>query len=200
MKRRSADTEHFGTREKSVSCTPMACGRWKFEFSESLTMQVLCGRFLSISLIVSAWTLLIFVAGCQQSAPPSTTDSTLASAEGSSPPGAEPPVSTSKPSEAPPEATIKAMLEKDMWGPPLQGGTVHTYNYRSFKIAAPREGNYLTDGIPANTNAQVYPVKVQVEVVRTFTDGTSRQEDKDQSYVFFQDEFGDWTYRFIQNN
>ena len=105
-----------------------------------------------------------------------------------------------KPTAAPPEATIKAMLEKDMWGPPEQGGTVHTYNYQSLKIAAPRKGDYLTDGIPANTDTNVFPVKVVVEVVRTFTDGTSKQEVKNQSYVFFKDEFEDWTYRFIQNN
>lgn len=103
-------------------------------------------------------------------------------------------------SEAPPEATIKAILEKDMWGPPEQGGTIHTYNYKSLKVAAPRKGNYLTDGTPANTDTNVYPVKVVVEVVRTFTDGTSKQEEKNQSYVFFKDEFDDWTYRFVQNN
>ena len=102
--------------------------------------------------------------------------------------------------EPPPEATIKAMLEKDMWGPPEQGGTKHAYNYQSLKVAPPREGNYLTDGVPPNTQTSVFPVKVAVEVVRTFTDGTSKSETKDQTYVFFKDEFGDWTYRFIQNN
>ena len=70
----------------------------------------------------------------------------------------------------------------------------------SLRIAPPRVGNYLTDGVPANTETAVFPVKVAVEITRHFTDGSTRQESKDQTYVFFQDEFGDWTYRFVENN
>ena len=103
-------------------------------------------------------------------------------------------------SEPPTEATIKAKLEKDMWGPPAQGGTIHTYQYKSLKIAPSRVGDSWTDGVPANLRTNVHAVKVVVDVTRTFTDGTSKQETKDQTYVFFKDEFGDWTYRFVQNN
>lgn len=87
-----------------------------------------------------------------------------------------------------------------MWGPPEQGGTKHTYAYQTLKIAPAREGNFLTDGVPHNKQTFVHPVKVAVDITKLYTDGSTAQESKDQSYVFFQDEFGDWTYRFIQNN
>jgi hypothetical protein len=102
--------------------------------------------------------------------------------------------------DPPPEAVIKEKLERDMWGPASQGGTVHTYQYKSLKIAPSRLGDSWTDGVPANLRTNVHGVKVVVDVTRNFTDGTSKQETKDQTYVFFKDEFGDWTYRFVQNN
>ena len=103
-------------------------------------------------------------------------------------------------SEPPPEATIKAKLEKDMWGPPAQGGTIHTYHYQSLKIAPARVGDPWTDGVPANLRTNIHTVKVVVDVTRTFTDGSTKQESKDQTYGFFKDAFGDWNYRFVQNN
>jgi len=118
-----------------------------------------------------------------------------ASVDGGAPAGA--PLADASP---PPEETIKALLEKQMWGPPEQGGTLHDYAYRSLKIAPARLGNYLTDGVPANSQTLVFPVKVAVDITKRYTDGSTAQDSKDQSYVFFRDEFGDWTYRFIQNN
>jgi hypothetical protein len=109
-------------------------------------------------------------------------------------------VAAKSPVGAPPEKTIKNILEKEMWGPPSQGGTKHTYEYKSFKIAAPREGNFRTDGTPANKKTMIFPVKLEVIVTREFTDGVTREETKKQSYNFFKDEFGDWTYRFVQNH
>lgn len=103
-------------------------------------------------------------------------------------------------SGAPAEKLIKKTLEKEMWGPASQGGVTHTYEYKSFKIAAPHEGNFRTDGTPANKKTNVYPVKVNVVITREFSDGVTREETKNQTYNFFQDEFGDWTYRFVQNN
>lgn len=100
----------------------------------------------------------------------------------------------------PSEKAFKKILEKEMWGPPAQGGVTHTYEYKVFKIGAPREGDFRTDGTPANRKTMVYPVKVEVVVTREFADGVTREETKKQSYVFFQDEFGDWSYRFLQNN
>jgi len=43
-------------------------------------------------------------------------------------------------------------------------------------------------------------VRLEVEVTRTFTDGTSKKETKKQTYNFFKDDFGDWTYRFVSND
>jgi hypothetical protein len=87
-----------------------------------------------------------------------------------------------------------------MWAPPMQGGTKHTYTYKTLKYGQPRKGEYRTDGVPANSNTTVYPVKVEVEILKTYTDGTTKTESKNQSYVFFKDEFGDWTFRFKGNN
>jgi hypothetical protein len=105
-----------------------------------------------------------------------------------------------KPAGAPPEKDVKGLLEQRMWAPPAQGGTKHTYNYRFLKYAPSRKGEYRTDGVPANRDTIVYPIKVSVEIIRKFTDGTERMEEKKQSYVFFKDEFGDWTFRFLSND
>jgi len=104
------------------------------------------------------------------------------------------------PKGAPPEKEVKAQLEKHMWGPPAQGGTKHTYSYKTFKFGESRKGEFKTDGVPANRETIVYPVRVAVEITRTFTDGTSKKEEKKQTYVFFKDEFGDWTFRFKSND
>lgn len=143
--------------------------------------------------------------GCGAGAPPPEADSPPVAESPAAPAAASIAIDPPVPAAAavvtpPPEATIKAMLEKEMWGPPAQGGTQHTYVYRTLKIAPAREGNYLTDGVPANSKTMVHPVKVAVDITKLYTDGSTAQESKDQMYVFFQDEFGDWTYRFVQNN
>lgn len=107
---------------------------------------------------------------------------------------------TPRPKGAPPEKEVKAQLEKHMWGPPLQGGTKHTYDYKVFKYGEPRIGD-VRDRLPASRkDVTVYPVRVEVEITRTFTDGTSRKDTKKQTYVFFKDEFGEWTFTFKSND
>lgn len=157
-----------------------------------------------------AFVLLGTSIGCGAATPPSaapiTSAPVSATAETSDQPSTAgtaaelPPAAGSPTASPPPESTIKALLEKDMWGPPAQGGTQHSYVYKHLKIAPPREGNYLTDGVPPNKTTLVYPVKVAVDISKLYTDGSTAQDSKDQTYVFFLDEFGDWTYRFIQNN
>ncbi|VTT98605.1 Uncharacterized protein OS=Corynebacterium falsenii DSM 44353 GN=CFAL_11965 PE=4 SV=1: Pentapeptide_4: Pentapeptide [Gemmataceae bacterium] len=110
------------------------------------------------------------------------------------------PAEVEGPKGAPPAKEVKAQLEKKMWGPPATGGVTHTYDYKTFKFGEPRKGDFKTDGIPANRETVVYPVRVVVEVTRTFNDGTSKKEEKKQTYVFFKDEFGDWTFRFKSND
>lgn len=141
---------------------------------------------------VAAALLFVAVHGCGGASeqPPGTSDAGGSAAANRA----------TTPSTPPPEATIKSLLERDMWGPSAQGGTQHTYEYLSLKIAAPRQGDYLTDGVPADRPTSVFPVKVEVHITKQFTDGSTSEDHKHQSYVFFQDEFGDWTYRFKENH
>lgn len=104
------------------------------------------------------------------------------------------------PAGAPSEKEVKRLLETTFWAPAAQGGVTHAYTYKTFKFGKSRKGEYRTDGVPANSDTIVYPVLTVVEIVRTFPDGTSRSETKDQAFVFFQDEFDRWTYRFKGNN
>lgn len=104
------------------------------------------------------------------------------------------------PAGAPSEKEVKRLLETTFWAPAAQGGVVHAYHYKTFKFGKSRKGEYRTDGVPANSDTTVYPVLAVVEIVRTFPDGTSKSETKDQAFVFFQDEFDRWTYRFKGNN
>lgn len=102
--------------------------------------------------------------------------------------------------DGPPETEIKAQLEKKMWAPNPQGDAKHTYEYHSLKVAESRAGDSKTDGTPASVKTIVYPVKVHVTIVKKFDDGTVKKEDKKQSFVFFKDEFQEWTFRFKTND
>lgn len=104
------------------------------------------------------------------------------------------------PKGAPPAKEVKAQLEKHMWAPPAQGGTKHAYDYKTFKFGEPRPGLPMADGVPPGRVVTVYPVRVVVGITRTFTDGTSKMEEKKQTYIFFKDEFGEWTFRFKSND
>ena len=97
--------------------------------------------------------------------------------------------------DAPSEETIKAQLEK-FWG---RERVKNTYQYKTLKIAKARKGEYRTDGVPANSHTMVYPVKVVCDHTVEYQDGTTKTETKSQEFVFFQDEFGDWTFRFKGN-
>ncbi|MBA4187939.1 MAG: hypothetical protein C0467_07960 [Planctomycetaceae bacterium] len=111
------------------------------------------------------------------------------------------PVEADLPKGAPPVKEVKAQLEKHMWRPPLQGGTKHTYNYKMLKYGDSRKGDPFTDGVPANKETTVYPVRIVVEITRTFTDGTSKKEEKKQTYIFYKTgDFDDWTFKFKSND
>lgn len=101
-----------------------------------------------------------------------------------------------KPSGAPPEDAVKRLLEK-FWA---QTQVKNTFNYQSMKYGKPRKGEYRTDGVPANSDTTVFPVSVTREQVVEYADGTTKAEVKSQSFVFFKDEFGEWTFRFKGNN
>ena len=101
-----------------------------------------------------------------------------------------------KPAAAPPEDAVKKLLEK-FWA---QTKVKNTFNYESMKYGKPRKGEYRTDGVPANSDTTVFPVSVTREQVVEYADGTTKSEVKSQSFIFFKDEFGEWTFRFKGNN
>ena len=101
-----------------------------------------------------------------------------------------------RPAAAPPEAEVKKQLEK-FWA---RERVKNSFNYQTMKFAPGRKGEFRTDGVPANSNTTVFPVKVVAEHVVEYQDGTTKTETKSQSFVFFQTEFGDWTYRFKGND
>ncbi|MEO5957839.1 MAG: pentapeptide repeat-containing protein [Opitutaceae bacterium] len=101
-----------------------------------------------------------------------------------------------RPAAAPTEDAVKKILEK-FWA---RDRVNNTFNYQSLKYGKPRKGEYRTDGIPANSDTMVFPVQAVCEQVVNYSDGTSQTELKSQQFVFFQSEFGQWTFRFKGNN
>ena len=101
-----------------------------------------------------------------------------------------------RPAAAPTEDAVKKLLEK-FWA---RDRVKNTFNYQTLKYGKPRKGEYRTDGVPANSDTTVFPVQVTCEHVVEYADGTSKAEVKAQQFVFFQTEFGDWTFRFKGNN
>ena len=95
------------------------------------------------------------------------------------------------------EDIIKYLLETQMWG--SKDGKGFTYRYQSLKMAPPRVGDFRTDGTPAKRETMVTPVRVQVEIIKDLGNNDSTTTSKYQEYVFFRDEFGTWTYRFLGN-
>jgi hypothetical protein len=67
----------------------------------------------------------------------------------------------------------------------------------SAQRGAPREGDYRTDGTPANKKTEVIPCKVIWRRITTYTSGDAKvvKERFTGEYVFFQDEFGAWTFK-----
>lgn len=118
---------------------------------------------------------------------------------GNAPAPANPPVDQKpvqiqgdKDAGAPGVDDIKAALEP-FWS---MERVKNTFAYKTIQYAAPRPGDFLTDGTPANTKVTVYPIKIQADHTIEFNDGSSRTEPKSAQTVFFKDEFGNWTWRF----
>lgn len=101
-----------------------------------------------------------------------------------------------RPAAAPSEVVVKKLLEK-FWA---RDRVKNSFNYQTLKYGKPRKGEYRTDGVPANSDTTVFPVLVTCDHVVEYNDGTTKSELKAQSFVFFQTEFGEWTFRFKGNN
>jgi len=95
------------------------------------------------------------------------------------------------------EDVVKYLLETQLWG--SKDGRGFTYEYKVLKFAASRKGNFRTDGIPANLDTFVTPVRVHVAITKDLGNNDSATEEKQQDFVFFKDEFGTWTYRLWGN-
>lgn len=101
-----------------------------------------------------------------------------------------------RPAAAPTEDAVKKLLEK-FWA---RDRVKNSFNYQTLKYGKPRKGEFRTDGVPANSDTTVFPVMVNCEHVVEYNDGTTKAEAKAQQFVFFQTEFGEWTFRFKGNN
>ena len=109
------------------------------------------------------------------------------------------------PAGAPSLTVVKNLLETGLWGPPAEN-TEQAYTYKSIKYGEPFYSITVVKGASgekrdSKTKLLKFPVKVkgEIEVTRTL-DGTSRVDAKDQTFHFFKDEFGEWAFRFQQNN
>ncbi len=73
---------------------------------------------------------------------------------------------------------------------------VYALNVESVQRGTARQGNYLTDGTPANKWTEVVPVKaVWVRTTTYRGDPKVVKERFTGEYVFFKDEFGEWAFR-----
>ena len=70
-----------------------------------------------------------------------------------------------------------------------------TVVYESFTVAASREGDHWADGTPVNTKTIVTPVRVKSKRV-TLLYGEKTEVASEMDFVFFKDEFGEWTERY----
>jgi hypothetical protein len=102
------------------------------------------------------------------------------------------------PADGPPLAVVKKMLEVQ-WGP-LGRFTKHEYDFKSIRFAVPLKEVVTVNGQGNFTGKLRYPVRVQCDITVIFNDGTSRMETKHQTFHFYRDSFGEWSFRFIENN
>jgi hypothetical protein len=98
--------------------------------------------------------------------------------------------------EVPSQTDIEKLLKKQF--------TNTDYATRKYELAVesvkrgpPREGDPWTDGTPANKQTEVIPCKVVWTRVTTYTGGDAKvvKERFTGEYVFFLDEFSEWTFK-----
>ena len=63
------------------------------------------------------------------------------------------------------------------------------------RYGAPRRGTYLADGVPPNRRTIVFPVLARSRYTVCDPDGTFKSDAITAKYVFFRDEFRQWTFR-----
>ena len=73
--------------------------------------------------------------------------------------------------------------------------TRYSLKVNAIKRGAPRKGNHRADGVPANTNTTVFPLKVTMTYIVCYQDGTARRDKIVDKQVWFKDDFGEWDWR-----
>jgi hypothetical protein len=93
---------------------------------------------------------------------------------------------------------IKKLLKEHYLGSYPTDYPTYRYDWRlvaPVKYGAPRRGTYLADGVPANTKTMVFPVLAKSRYTVCNPDGTFKRDPITAKYVFFRDEFREWTFR-----
>jgi hypothetical protein len=98
--------------------------------------------------------------------------------------------------EAPSQSVIDKLLT-DHFTNKTYATRIYELTVESVKRGKPREGNYRTDGTPANRPTEVVPCKVVWTRLTKYTSGDAKtvRERFTGEYVFFLDEFDEWTFR-----
>lgn len=93
---------------------------------------------------------------------------------------------------------VKKLLTKHYVGDSAVNYPTTRYDWRLVgkpRYGKSRRGRYWADGTPPNTRTTVFPVQARSRYTVCYPDGTVRQDQIRAKYVFFRDEFGDWTFR-----
>jgi hypothetical protein len=99
-----------------------------------------------------------------------------------------------------PKAPTKAKVTKLLVAQYTQESKTYSSVRESYKLtklvrAHSRKGNHWADGTPANKKTYVFPIKAKGVYVKCYSDGSAERQTIRGNYVFFRDEFGDWTFR-----
>jgi hypothetical protein len=108
------------------------------------------------------------------------------------------PVSAVAAPKPPPGKVIKKLLKKHYLGSNPTDYPAYRYDWRLTAKPSrgePRLGRYRADGTPPNTRTTVFPIKASSRYTVCEPDGGVRQDRIVAKYVFFRDEFRDWTFR-----
>jgi hypothetical protein len=73
--------------------------------------------------------------------------------------------------------------------------TKYVYAVRTIARGAARLGTHRADGTPPNTRTLVFPIHATSTRTVTYSDGSRTVTAFDAKYVFFRDEFREWTFR-----
>jgi hypothetical protein len=98
--------------------------------------------------------------------------------------------------QKPPTAVVKKLLTAQYTQESKEYASVkESYTPGTILNGTPRIGTHWADGTPPNTKTIVYPVKVTAVYWKCYASGDVRRQTIVGEYVFFQDDFREWTFR-----